>query len=65
VTRQDLVIDLARHDVHRAGRRVLLTRKGFGVLEVQLLADLAVVSAEQLLDRVWDGTSIRSATWSR
>jgi DNA-binding response OmpR family regulator len=54
VTRQDLVVDLARHDVHRAGRTVLLTRKEFGVLEVLLLADGAVVSAEELLDRVWD-----------
>jgi DNA-binding response OmpR family regulator len=33
---------------------VLLTRKEFGVLEVLLLADGAVVSAEELLDRVWD-----------
>ncbi len=54
VTRQDLVVDLARHDVHRAGRPVLLTRKEFGVLEVLLLADGAVISAEELLDRVWD-----------
>src|SRR5262249_12448800 len=45
---------LARRTVARGGRPVSLTRKEFGVLETLLLADGAVVSAEQLLDRVWD-----------
>jgi DNA-binding response OmpR family regulator len=54
VARQDLTVDLARRSVHRAGRPVLLTRKEFGVLEVLVLADSAVVSAEELLERVWD-----------
>jgi DNA-binding response OmpR family regulator len=31
-----------------------LTRKELGVLEVLLAADGAVVSAEELLERVWD-----------
>jgi DNA-binding response OmpR family regulator len=54
ILRGDLVVDLGRREVTRRGRAVLLTRKEFGVLEVLLLADGAVVSAEQLIDRVWD-----------
>jgi len=54
VARGDLVVDLARRTVRRAGRPVLLTRKEFGVLEVLMQADGALVSAEELLDRVWD-----------
>jgi DNA-binding response OmpR family regulator len=54
VAHRDLTIDLARRSVQRAGRPVLLTRKEFGVLEVLVLADSAVVSAEELLERVWD-----------
>jgi DNA-binding response OmpR family regulator len=50
----DVVVDLARRTVTRAGRPVLLTRKEFGVLETLLLAGGAVISAEELLDRVWD-----------
>ncbi len=38
----------------RAGRELSLTRKELGVLEVLLAADGAVVSAEELLERVWD-----------
>jgi DNA-binding response OmpR family regulator len=54
VAHRDLTVDLARRSVHRAGRPVLLTHKEFGVLEVLVLADSAVVSAEELLERVWD-----------
>ena len=36
------------------GAPVLLTRKEFGVLETLLLAGGAVISAEELLDRVWN-----------
>jgi DNA-binding response OmpR family regulator len=50
----DLVFDRARRRVSRAGRPVSLTRKEIGVLEELLVADGAVVSAEQLLERVWD-----------
>jgi DNA-binding response OmpR family regulator len=54
IVRDDLSVDLARRTVHRAGRAVSLTRKEFGVLEALMLADGAVVSTEELLDRVWD-----------
>ncbi len=50
----DLVVDRARRRVSRAGRPVSLTRKEIGVLEELLAADGAVVSAEDLLERVWD-----------
>jgi DNA-binding response OmpR family regulator len=40
--------------VARAGRDLALNRKELGVLEVLLAADGAVVSAEELLERVWD-----------
>jgi DNA-binding response OmpR family regulator len=52
--RGDLVFDRARRRVSRAGRPVSLTRKELGVLEELLAADGAVVSAEDLLERVWD-----------
>jgi DNA-binding response OmpR family regulator len=50
----DVALDPARRTVHRSDRPVELTRKEFGVLEVLLAADGAVVSAEDLLERVWD-----------
>ena len=40
--------------VRRGGRRLELTNKEFGVLEVLLAADGGVVSAEELLEKVWD-----------
>ena len=54
VTRGELVIDRVRRRVSRAGRPVALTRKEFGLLEELLAADGGVVSAEELLERVWD-----------
>ena len=50
----DLVFDRARRRVSRGGRPIALTRKEMGILEVLLSADGGVVSAEELLDRVWD-----------
>jgi DNA-binding response OmpR family regulator len=50
----DVVLDRARRQATRAGRKLSLTRKELGVLEVLLVADGAVVSAEELLERVWD-----------
>jgi len=54
LVRGDLVLDWARRRATRAGRELSLTRKELGVLEVLLSADGAVVSAEELLERVWD-----------
>jgi DNA-binding response OmpR family regulator len=54
VFRGDLAIDRVRRRVSRAGRAVALTRKEFGVLEELAAAEGGVVSAEDLLERVWD-----------
>jgi DNA-binding response OmpR family regulator len=50
----DIELDPSRRRVLRGTTDVVLTRKEFGVLETLLLADGAVVSAEELLERVWD-----------
>jgi DNA-binding response OmpR family regulator len=54
LTRGDLVLDRARRAVTRAGRPVPLARKELGVLQALVEPDGAVVSAEQLLEQVWD-----------
>jgi DNA-binding response OmpR family regulator len=54
LARGDLTLDRARRQATRAERQLSLTRKELGVLEVLLEADGAVVSAEELLERVWD-----------
>jgi DNA-binding response OmpR family regulator len=50
----DLSLDPARRVATRAGRRLALTPKEFAVLECLLAADGRPVSAEELLERVWD-----------
>jgi DNA-binding response OmpR family regulator len=54
ITRGDVTMDRVRRRVSRDGRPLALTRKEFGVLEAVLGADGAVVSAEELLESVWD-----------
>jgi two-component system, OmpR family, response regulator VanR len=54
LTSGDLVLDPARRTVARAGQELDLTPKEFGVLEALMSADGAAVSAEELLERVWD-----------
>jgi DNA-binding response OmpR family regulator len=49
-----IVLDPARRTATRDGLALELTRKEFGVLEALLRADGAVVSSEELLERVWD-----------
>jgi DNA-binding response OmpR family regulator len=50
----DIELDPARRAVTRQGRAVELARKEFAVLEALMAADGATVSAEELLERVWD-----------
>jgi DNA-binding response OmpR family regulator len=50
----DLTVDRARHRASRGARALSLTRKEFGILEMLAAADGAVVSAEELLEHVWD-----------
>jgi len=50
----DIELDPARRAVTRQGSPVELARKEFAVLEALMAADGATVSAEELLERVWD-----------
>jgi DNA-binding response OmpR family regulator len=50
----DLTVDPGRRVAFRAGRRLDLSPKEFGVLECLLAAGGRIVSAEELLERVWD-----------
>ena len=50
----DIVLDTAKRVACRGGRPLALRPKEFGVLELLLAAQGRVVSAEELLARVWD-----------
>jgi DNA-binding response OmpR family regulator len=50
----DLTLDPGRRVAHRAGRRLELSPKEFAVLECLLASGDRVLSAEELLERVWD-----------
>jgi len=50
----DLLLDPGRQIAERSGHHLHLTPKEFGVLEMLLAARGGVVSAEQLLEGVWD-----------
>ncbi len=50
----DIVLDPAHQTVTRAGRDISLTRNELAVLEELLRSEDAVVSTEELLERVWD-----------
>jgi DNA-binding response OmpR family regulator len=50
----DVVLDTARRCASASGRELELTPKEFGALELLLAAQGRVVSAEELLARVWD-----------
>jgi DNA-binding response OmpR family regulator len=54
IERGDLTVDVSRRLVSRGGREVALSGKEFGVLEVLLGAQGALVTSEDLLERVWD-----------
>ena len=57
LTAGDLTVDPARRVVFRAGRRLDLSPKEFAVLECLLAAGDRIVSAEELLERVWDSAA--------
>jgi DNA-binding response OmpR family regulator len=54
LTRGDITLDPGRRVASRGGRILDLGPKEFGVLELLLAAQGRVVSAEELLERVWD-----------
>jgi DNA-binding response OmpR family regulator len=49
-----VILDPNRRIAFRGGRRLQLSPKEFAVLECLLASEGAVVSAEALLERVWD-----------
>src|SRR5580693_7091381 len=51
---RDLTVDPEKGLADRAGRRLALSPKEFAVLEYLLAAEGRPVSAEELLERVWD-----------
>jgi len=52
--RGDLVVDTAQRRAFRGNQRLELAPKEFGVLELLLASRGRIVSAEELLERVWD-----------
>jgi DNA-binding response OmpR family regulator len=50
----DLVVDTAKRRASRSGRSIELAPKEFGVLELLAASRGRAVSAEELLERVWD-----------
>jgi DNA-binding response OmpR family regulator len=50
----DVVVDTAKRRASRSGRSIELTPKEFGVLELLVASRGRSVSAEELLERVWD-----------
>jgi DNA-binding response OmpR family regulator len=54
LVRGDLTLDPSERVATRAGARLSLNPKEFAVLELLLAARGAVMSSEQLLERVWD-----------
>jgi DNA-binding response OmpR family regulator len=52
--RGDLALDSARRVAFRGDRRLMLSPKEFALLECLMAADGRVISAEELLARVWD-----------
>lgn len=52
--RGDLTLDSARRVAFRGDRRLMLSPKEFALLEYLMAADGRVISAEELLARVWD-----------
>lgn len=57
ITAGDIRLDPHRREATRADRPLPLTKKELGVLEVLMVAAGGVVSAEELLDRVWDANT--------
>ncbi|MDR8413223.1 response regulator transcription factor [Nonomuraea sp. 3-1Str] len=50
----DITLDPARRNASRAGRRLDLSPREFALLECLLAVPGLVISAEELLERVWD-----------
>nr|WP_018636423.1 response regulator transcription factor [Parafrankia elaeagni] len=51
---RDIVLDASHRTALRGDRDLRLTNREFALLETLMLADGAVLSAEQLMESVWD-----------
>jgi len=49
----DVRVDFARYEATRAGRKVELTRKEFGLLRLLAAKEGAVITRDELLEKVW------------
>ncbi|MER6394125.1 response regulator transcription factor [Streptomyces sp. NPDC059382] len=59
--RSGIAVDTARRSATRDGHRLALSRKEFAVLEALLRAEGAVLSSDDLIERVWEeDTSYRT-----
>jgi DNA-binding response OmpR family regulator len=54
LSRAGVTLDTGRREATRDGQAIALTPKELAVLEQLMLAEGAAVSAEELLERVWD-----------
>ncbi|TMR41699.1 response regulator transcription factor [Actinomadura geliboluensis] len=54
IERAGVVLDTPRRQAYRDGRRIVLSRKEFGVLEALMRADGMVMAAEDLLQEIWE-----------
>ncbi len=50
----DLSVDLANHDVVRAGKKIELTSKEFAILEYLLRNKNRILTREQIVEHVWN-----------
>ncbi|MFE7528592.1 response regulator transcription factor [Kitasatospora sp. NPDC057542] len=57
IERAGVTLDTARRQALRDGRYLALSRKEFGVLEVLMRAEGAVVSGDDLIEQVWEENS--------
>ena len=53
----DIELDRAQHRVSRRGREVDMSPKEFGLLEILLSSSGRTISAEELLERVWEDSA--------
>lgn len=58
----DLTLDLQRRSVHRGDAEIALPRRSFELLAALVRAAPAPVSTDDLIDAVWEGSVVESAT---
>jgi len=61
ITYRDLIIDVARHTVTRAGANIVLRRKEFDILEYLVTNQGRIMTREMIMDHVW---SAHTTSWT-